>query len=101
RHTRSKRDWSSDVCSSDLFIPQKILHQIKHEQGFIDIAAQLVTTDAKYQPVINHLMGHVVVADNLEVASRMAQLMKYRFRVVTLKGDIVHPGGSISGGTAY
>lgn len=101
RHNKGRATFLPIESVQPRFIPQKILHQIKHEQGFIDIAAQLVTTDAKYQPVINHLMGHVVVADNLEVASRMAQLMKYRFRVVTLKGDIVHPGGSISGGTAY
>src|SRR5690625_3308011 len=80
------------------YIHENYKRKIESHSGFVGIAAQLVKTDPRYENVINHLMGHVVVAKTLKDANEMAKLSGRRYRIVTLEGDIVNPGGSMSGG---
>src|SRR5690625_3907688 len=80
------------------YIHENYKRKIESHSGFVGIAAQLVKTDPRYENVINHLMGHVVVAQTLKDANEMAKLSGRRYRIVTLEGDIVNPGGSMSGG---
>lgn len=67
--------------------------------GFVGIAAELVSFDSEYAGVVNSLLGNVVIADTLEHANRIAAKLQYRFRVVTLEGDVVNAGGSMTGGS--
>ncbi len=67
--------------------------------GVVGIAAELVETDPDYRILIRNLLGQVIVARTLEDANMIARRMSYRFRVVTLEGDVVNPGGSMSGGS--
>ncbi|MFD1407438.1 chromosome segregation protein SMC [Kroppenstedtia eburnea] len=67
--------------------------------GVVGIAADLVETDPDYHILIGNLLGQVIVARTLEDANTIARRMAYRFRVVTLEGDVVNPGGSMSGGS--
>ncbi|HLS06650.1 MAG TPA: chromosome segregation protein SMC, partial [Bacillota bacterium] len=51
-----------------------------------------------YQPAVNHLMGHVILTKTLKDANDIARHVNYRYRIVTLTGDVVNPGGSMAGG---
>ena len=80
------------------FVPDNILQTVQKHPGYINIASKLVMTDGDYEQVISHLMGNVIIAKSLKDANELARLAQYRFRIVTLDGDVVHPGGSMSGG---
>jgi len=67
--------------------------------GFVGVAAELVSFDAAYAGIVHNLLGNVVIADTLEHANRIAAKLQYRYRVVTLDGDVVNAGGSMTGGS--
>ncbi|GKU78594.1 chromosome segregation protein SMC [Paenibacillus sp. L3-i20] len=68
-------------------------------EGFIGVAADLVQCDERYQAIINSLLGNVMLAETLEQANRIASKCQYRYRIVTLEGDVVNAGGSMTGGS--
>lgn len=79
-------------------IDYSTLETIKKYDGFIGIAAQLVENDEKYDAIIQNLLGTVIITKELKVANEIAKATNYRYRIVTLDGDVVNPGGSMSGG---
>lgn len=83
---------------NERFIPQNILAKITTYAGFIGTAASLIKTGELYQKLINYLMGNIIVAKTLKDANELAKLTERRYRIVTLEGDVVFPGGSMSGG---
>ena len=72
---------------------------ISELEGFVGIAADLVKSDEKYEEIVYNLLGNVLLAENLEQANRIASRCQYRYRVVTLEGDVVNAGGSMTGGS--
>ncbi|MEW9104877.1 chromosome segregation protein SMC [Paenibacillus sp. S-12] len=68
-------------------------------EGFVGVAADLVKSDAAYASIVGSLLGNVVIAESLEDANRIAAKLQYRYRVVTLEGDVVNAGGSMTGGS--
>ncbi|WP_430785987.1 chromosome segregation protein SMC [Virgibacillus flavescens] len=82
------------------FISQNLLQKINSHEGFIGIAANLVKCSSEHLKAIEHLMGHVIIANSLKDATDIGKLVMRKFRVVTLEGDVVNPGGSMSGGAA-
>ena len=66
--------------------------------GFIGLASDCVDCEEKYLDVRDRLLGNVVVMDNLEHANECAKRLSYRVKIVTLDGEIVHAGGSMTGG---
>ncbi|RYL92925.1 chromosome segregation protein SMC [Sporolactobacillus sp. THM19-2] len=81
------------------FLPVNERRQLEKRSGFIGTADELVTCDAKYLTVIRHLLGSVIIAETLEQANQLAHVMGYKFRIVTLAGDVVSPGGAMTGGS--
>src|SRR5699024_2050688 len=79
-------------------LPSALRRNIENEVGFVGIASQLVSVDPAYQRLIDHLMGNVIVTESLRDANNIAAKTNRRYRIVTLEGDVVFPGGSISGG---
>lgn len=79
-------------------IPNELKIQLAEHEGYVGVAGELVQTEAMYRKAINHLMGHVIIAKTLKDANELAALASRRYRIVTLDGDVVHPGGSMSGG---
>lgn len=79
-------------------IAEKDQAKLEKMKGYIGIAVNLVEFDQQYHHIIASLLGQVVVAQNMVDANRIAKQLRYRARVVTLDGDIVNPGGSMSGG---
>ena len=69
-----------------------------NEEGIIGVAASLVEYETKYAGLVNHILGRTLVADNMDSATRIARKYRYSLRIVTLDGEQLNPGGSISGG---
>ena len=65
--------------------------------GFVGVASRLCRFDAQYQGVIDSLLGRVAVAESLDDAVAIAKQFHYRFRIVTLDGQVVNAGGSLTG----
>jgi chromosome segregation protein len=74
------------------------LASIQNHPALIGPAVSLVTFDSKYAEIMNNLLGNVVIAKDLKGANELAKVLQYRARMVTLDGDIVNPGGSMTGG---
>ncbi|RDX00528.1 chromosome segregation protein SMC [Listeria kieliensis] len=79
-------------------IPEATRGALRNEPAFINLASEVVTYDEKFAPVILNTLGTTILAKDLRGASRLAKLVNYRFRVVTLDGDVVNAGGSMTGG---
>ena len=67
--------------------------------GFIGIADSLVKTDDRYRNVIANLLGRTVIAEDMDAAIAMARKYDNRFKIVTLDGQVMNPGGSMTGGS--
>jgi chromosome segregation protein len=74
------------------------LAAIQNHPSLIGPAASLVKFEKKYDEVINNLLGNVVITKDLRGANELAKILQYRCRLVTIEGDIVNPGGSMTGG---
>lgn len=75
------------------------LELIKQDQGFIDIFVNLVSYDKKYYNIISNQLGNIIVTDTIDSANRISKKIGNRYKIVTLLGDVVHVGGSMSGGS--
>ncbi len=67
--------------------------------GFVGIASGLLRYDAKYENIIQNLLGKTVIAENMDFAIRIANQYQHRFRIVTLDGQVINAGGSMTGGS--
>ena len=68
-------------------------------RGFVEIAARLVQCEAQYRGIVDHLLGRTVIAADLDAAIAMAKQYHNRFKIVTLDGQVMNPGGSMTGGS--
>ncbi len=66
--------------------------------GFINIASNLVDYDDLYDDVIKNILGNTIVVDNIDTLNKIGKLINYKYRVVSLDGEILYTGGSLSGG---
>ena len=66
--------------------------------GYINLASNLVEYDSKYAEIIKSLLGRTVVAEDLDAAIAIAKKFNYKFKIVTLDGQVVNAGGSMTGG---
>ncbi len=71
---------------------------LKQEMGYIDTLASLVSYDEKYRNIIYNQLGNVLVVLDIDSANRISKRINNRYRIVTLEGEIIHVGGSITGG---
>ncbi len=72
---------------------------IKSMNGFVDIASNLVKYDTKYRNIVLSLLGTIIVVDNIDNANLISKKLKNRYKVVTMTGEVVNIGGSITGGS--
>ncbi|MEK4494114.1 chromosome segregation protein SMC [Ureibacillus sp. FSL W8-0352] len=75
------------------------IQEAMNHPAYIQLAHELVEFDEHNRNIVEYLLGNVLVAENLEGASQIARLCGYKYRVVTLDGDIVNAGGSLTGGS--
>lgn len=74
-------------------------YDLTDQEGYVDLASHLVKADAQYQGIVDSLLGRIVVAEDLDCAAAMGRQFGYRFKIVTLDGQVVNAGGSFSGGS--
>ena len=80
------------------FIDNETLKILNNESGYINIASNLVKYDKTYSNIIKNQLGNVIVVDNIDNANTISKKINYRYRVVTIDGEVLHVGGAISGG---
>ena len=80
------------------YVDVETLNTLKLENGFINVASELVKFDSKFDSIIKNQLGNVLVVDNVDNANRIAKIINYRYRIVTIDGELLHVGGSITGG---
>ncbi|WP_027408164.1 chromosome segregation protein SMC [Anoxybacteroides tepidamans] len=79
-------------------IPIEQLALVRNHPAFVGVASELIAYDSMYHAVMSHLLGNVIVTTDLKGANELARLLHYRYRLVTLGGDVVSPGGAMTGG---
>ncbi len=67
--------------------------------GYVGVASDLVKTDSKYSEIIRYLLGGAVVTEDIDSAVTLAKKSNYRVKVVSLDGQVINPGGSLTGGS--
>ncbi len=72
---------------------------LEHCRGFVGIASALVTADERYRGVVENLLGRTVIVSDIDAAIAMANKYRNRFKIVTLDGQVMNPGGSMTGGS--
>ncbi len=80
-------------------VRQNMNSDAERENGVIGLASNLVSFDRKYQTIITHLLGRIYVVDNIDNAIRISRKYKQSLRIVTLEGELINPGGAMTGGT--
>ncbi len=73
--------------------------EVEDSPGFVGIASELVRCDDRYRGIVDNLLGRIVIAEELDSAIAMAKQFKSRFKIVTLDGQVMNPGGSMTGGS--
>ncbi|MGM9661355.1 MAG: chromosome segregation protein SMC [Faecousia sp.] len=68
-------------------------------RGFVGVASQLVTSDPQYRGIVENLLGRTVIVQDMDAAIAMSQKYRSRFKIVTLDGQVMNPGGSMTGGS--
>ena len=92
------------------FLPLTVCrqHLVKYEdsiicentKGFLGTAYDFCSCDSEFEPVRDSLLSNILVCDNLENANNLSALLKFGYKIVTIEGEIVHKGGSMTGGKA-
>lgn len=67
--------------------------------GFVGVASEICSCEEKYNNILGSLLGKIVIAEDLNSAAAIAKKYSYRFKVVTLDGQVVNAGGSLTGGS--
>ena len=80
------------------YIERDILEQLKSEQGYIGIFSNLTDYNQKYENIIKNQLGSVILVDQLDTANRIRNIVNNRYKIVTLTGEVINVGGSITGG---
>lgn len=80
-------------------IPESDLRSVQNHPSFVGTGSALVEYDKAYHVVVAQLLGNIVISKDLKGANELAKQLGYRYRIVTLDGDVVSPGGAMSGGS--
>ncbi len=80
------------------YLDSSVLETLKNSAGFIDVAINLVKFDEAYSNIMQNLLGNTIVVKDIDALNTIAKLLNYKYKVVSLEGDISYAGGSISGG---
>ena len=85
----------------DVIQPQRLSADgIERMEGFVARADELVSCDERYRGIVANLLGRIAVSQDIDAAVEIARKFRYRFRIVTLDGQLVNAGGSMTGGSA-
>jgi len=71
---------------------------IKTVPGYLGIASELIVCEDTFRPIIRQLLGRVLIVESLDDGIKLARANGQRYRIITLEGDVISPGGAMSGG---
>lgn len=83
------------------YVDDETLNTLKGSNGFIGLGKDLVKYDKKYENIISNQLGNVLVVDNIDNANVISKKINYRYKIVTIDGELLHVGGSITGGKDF
>jgi len=75
------------------------LAKAKKEKGFVGIAAELISYPSELKAIIENLLGRIIISEDMNSARLIAKVTNQHIRIVTLEGDVINPGGSMTGGS--
>ncbi|KIP22515.1 Chromosome partition protein Smc [Anoxybacillus ayderensis] len=80
-------------------LPPSVRADMMKHPAYVGVASELITYEATYAQVMTNILGTVIITRDLKGANELARHLQYRYRFVTLDGDVVNPGGAMTGGT--
>lgn len=83
------------------YVDSNVLNLIKNNPSFLGVLSDLVEYDKRYENIVYNQLGLVLVSSDLDSANNLSDLIQHKYKIVTLDGDVIHAGGSISGGSSY
>ena len=83
------------------YVDKDSLKLLEKEEDFIGILSDLIDYDKRYQNIIENQLGTVIISKDLDSATHLSHLVNKRYKVVSLDGDVVNVGGSLTGGSIY
>lgn len=81
------------------FLPTSVQEQAKSIVGYMGIGSEIIQYPDQVRTILQNLLGTTLIAENLEAANQLAKHFQYKYRVVSLDGDIMNAGGSMTGGS--
>ncbi|MBR2678165.1 MAG: AAA family ATPase [Bacilli bacterium] len=83
------------------YVDNESLNILKNSNDFLGVMSDLITYNQMYDSIIKNQLGIVVVATDINAATRLSHMIKSRYKIVTLDGDVINVGGSLTGGSVY
>ena len=80
-------------------IDYEVLDVLEKEKDYLGILADFVKYDDKYRNIVLNQLGNIIVANDIDSGNRLSKLINNRYKIVTLDGEVIHVGGSITGGS--
>ena len=83
------------------YVDNESLNLLKNSNDYLGVLSDLVTYNREYEAIVKNQLGIVVVATDMDSATRLSHMIKAKYKIVTLEGDVVNVGGSLTGGSVY
>ncbi len=83
------------------YIDEETKKKVTKSKHFLHVLSDVLTFDEKYRKIMENQFGNVLIAEDMDAALLLAKESNHRYRIVTLDGDVIHAGGSMSGGGTY
>ncbi len=80
-------------------VDSETINQIRNNSDFIAVLSDLLTYNKKYQNIIENQFGTTIISKDLDSANRLSKLIRNRYKIITLDGDVINVGGSMTGGS--
>ena len=81
------------------YVDNEIIERLSNVNGYVNTLNNLVTCEPKFRDVVDNQIGNVIVVSDIDSMNMIGRIIEYKYRIVTLDGEILHVGGSITGGT--
>lgn len=78
-----------------------VQNEIIKTNGYLGIASDLINFDSKYKNIMDYSLGRTIIARDMDAALQISKLGRYKLKIVTLNGEIISPGGALTGGSIY
>lgn len=102
-HLKEKKLGRATFLPLTTIQPKKInnLAAFNKIEGFLGIANELLNFDIKFKNAVDYVLGRTIICTDMDCALRIAKVCNYNYKIVTLSGEVVNPGGSLTGGSTY